>query len=122
MVECAKKSIKAHNPDIEWGTDIVCSFDLMVLRVLKNGDGEPEIKQHQAVVSDFTFQALGKETKNLNPPKYWRYAVDEYGNPQYDINGDPIKIGDPYAQIDQSTAIPSCDKGDGKCNYREDGY
>jgi len=122
MVECAKKSIEAHNPGIVWGRDIICSFDLMVLKVFQEGGLKPRIEQYQADVSDFTFAALGNSPDDLNPPKYWRYAVDEHGNQQYDENGDPIKIGDPFAQIDQSTEIPSCDKGDGNCNYREDGY
>jgi hypothetical protein len=30
--------------------------------------------------------------------------------------------GDPYAQIDESTAIPPCDCDTLTCNYREDGY
>ena len=124
MVECAMNSIKVHNPTIEWGKDFICSFDLMVLRVLQNKQGKPTIDKYRAIVSDFEFQALSNKTFNdLNTPKYWRYAIDENGNLQYDENGNPIKIGDPFAQIDQSTEIPSCDKGDGsKCNYRDDGY
>lgn len=31
-------------------------------------------------------------------------------------------VGDPYAQIDESTAIPACDCDTGECNYRADGY
>jgi ribonuclease Z len=122
MVKCAIKSVEAHNPDIVWGQDIIWSFDLMVLKVFQNGGGKPRIEQYQADVSSFTFAAIGNPPDDLNPPKYWRYAVDNDGNIQYDENGNPIKIGDPFAQIDQSTAIPSCDRGDGKCNYREDGY
>jgi hypothetical protein len=30
--------------------------------------------------------------------------------------------GDPFAQIDPSTAIPACDCDTGVCNYRSDGY
>ena len=123
MVECAMSSIEAHNEGIQWGTDFICSFDLMVLKVTQNGTAEPTIEKFRAEVSDYEFAALGKAYTDLNPPKYWRYAVDANGNIQYDANGNPIKIGDPFAQIDQSTAIPSCDNGDGvKCNYREDGY
>ena len=123
MVECAKKSVEAHNPGIVWGQDIIWSFDLMVLKVFQDGGLKPRIEQYQADVSDFAFAAIGNAPTDLNPPKYWRYAVDADGNMQYDENGDPIKTGDPFAQIDQSTEIPSCDSGDGKnCNYREDGY
>lgn len=122
MVECALESIKAHNPELKWGEDIICSFDLMVLKIFQDGGAKPRIEQYQAEVPDFVFAALGNSPDDLNPPKYWRYAVDENGNQQYDENGNPIKIGDPFAQIDQSTQIPSCDKGDGNCNYREDGY
>jgi ribonuclease Z len=122
MVECAKNSIEAHNPGIVWGEDIICSFDLMVLKVFQKGYKKPKIEQYQAVVSDFTFQAIGKQYNDLNPPKYWKYAVDEDGNQQYDENGDPVIVGDPYAQIDTSMEIPACDKNNGECNYREDGY
>jgi len=120
MVECARTSIEAHNPGIVWGEDIILSFDLMVLRVFQEGGPRARIEPYQADVSDFTFQAIGKQYDDLNPPKYWKYAVDEAGNPLYDEDGDPIIVGDPYAQIDTSTAVPACENG--RCNYREDGY
>lgn len=103
--ECAKTSIEAHNPEIEWGQDIILSFDLMVLKVFNEGY-VPRIETWQAEISDFTFAALGKQYNDLNPPKY----RDSDGN------------GDPFAQIDTSTEVPSCDDGNGNCNYREDGY
>jgi ribonuclease Z len=122
MEECVKTSIEAQNPGIEWGKDIILSFDLMVLKLFQEGGDQARIEQYQAVVSDFTFAAIGKQYNDLKPPKYWTYAVDENGNIQYDENGYPIKVGDPFAQIDTSREIPSCDDGNGNCNYREDGY
>ncbi len=106
MYECAKTSIEAHNPGIEWGKDIIVSFDLMVLKVFQEGGNQARIEQYQADVPDFTFTAIGKSYNDLKTPKYH----DSYGN------------GDPYAQIDISTQIPSCDDGKGNCNYRDDGY
>ncbi len=44
MVECAKNSIEAHNPGIVWGRDIICSFDLMVLKIFQNENGKPTIE------------------------------------------------------------------------------
>ena len=125
MVECALNSVQAHfgEGEIVWDpyepnrSNMIWSFDLMVLRVTAD-----EITQHQGVVSDFAFQAPTSLPDNLNPPKYWTFQVDEDGNLVYDEYGNPIKIGDPYAQIDTSTEIPSCDDGEGNCNYREDGY
>jgi ribonuclease Z len=124
MVECALDSVRQHCPWVELGKDLIWSFDLMVLRIFQDGTDKARIEQYQAEISDFTFSAIGpKELQHddLNPPKYWQYAVDEDGNIQYDQNGDPIIIGDPFAQIDSSTEIPSCDDGE-NCNYREDGY
>ncbi|MFZ2448666.1 MAG: hypothetical protein WAW37_20075 [Syntrophobacteraceae bacterium] len=99
-VTCAMQSVLDHNPNIEWGKDIIWSFDLMVIKVTPT-----QITQLQASVSDFGFSP----TVNLpdgaaNSPKY-----------HY-----PDGSGNPFAQIDTSTAMPDCD-GD-KCNYRDDGY
>lgn len=81
------------------------------------------VQEYRAVVSDFTFAAISKSFDDLNPPKYWTCKVDEEGNIiNDDDDGNPIKIGDPYAQIDTSTEIPSCDDGEGNCNCRDDGY
>jgi len=60
MVECAMSSIEAHNEGIQWGTDFICSFDLMVLKVTQNGTAEPTIEKFRAEVSDYEFAALGK--------------------------------------------------------------
>ncbi len=55
-------------------------------------------------VSDYAFSAMVPQT-------------DEPGNPpKYSDNGK----GDPYAQIDRSAEIPSCDGS--QCNFRDDGY
>jgi ribonuclease Z len=135
MVECALDSINRHCPWVVFdennpnNSNLIWSFDLMVLKVFQKGTPEnpqPIIEQYRAEVSDYTFAAFGPPNlrhKDLNPPKYWRYLYDSDGNIQYDENGDPIIIGDPYTQIDGSTEIPSCDDGTGEsCNYREDGY
>jgi len=79
MVECALESIRAHNPELIWGQDIICSFDLMVLKVFQDGVGKPRIEQYQAEVPDFAFAALGNQPRDLNPPKYWRYALMKMG-------------------------------------------
>ena len=118
MVECALNSVKQHCDWVVFDKDnpnngnFTWSFDLMVIKVFQKG-GHAEIERYQAEVSDFTFAAIGTQYDDLNPPKYWKYDVDE--------NGDVIITGDPYAQIDTSTEIPSCDDGV-NCNYREDGY
>ena len=119
--QCARESVLAHNPDIVWGEDVLLSFDLMVIKVFQDGGQNARIEKYRAVVSDFTFAAVYDAFDDLNPPKYWKYAVDENGNKIYQ-NGKPVKIGDPYAQIDTSTEIPSCDDGKGNCNFRDDGY
>lgn len=115
-VACAMKSVQEHcnvyqHKESISGKDaarITWSFDLMVISV--TGD---QIKEMRGHVSDFGFSP----TTNLpsgtpNTPKYWIWGTDSDGN--------PAKVGNPYAQIDTSTAIPECD--DGKCNYRDDGY
>jgi ribonuclease Z len=115
MVECALKSVKEHCDWVEFDKEnpndgnFTWSFDLMVIKVFQDGGEKASIEQYQADVSDFTFQAVGPQElqhDDLNPPKY----CDSDGN------------GDPYAQIDTSTEIPSCDDGGENCNYREDGY
>jgi len=54
-----------------------------------------------------------KAYTDLNPPKYWMYAVDANGNIQYDAKREPNKDRGPICPDRQSTAIPSCDNGDG---------
>lgn len=127
LVECALNSVKEHCSWVEFDENnpnngnFTWSFDLMVIKVFQEGIEKARIETYQAEVSDFTFAAIGKPYEDLKPPKYWKYAIDEYGNQLYDEKGDPIITGDPYAQIDVSTQIPSCDDGE-NCNYREDGY
>jgi ribonuclease Z len=108
-VACALKSVKAHCPWVEFDSwnhggnpqgNFAWSFDHMVLRVTKNN-----ITQLRGVTSDFEWTpTVNLPSGTPNIPKYH----DDEGN------------GDPYAQIDTSTAIPACE--DGKCNYRTDGY
>ncbi len=110
-VECAKKSVMEHcnivqgrdpEPD-EAAARITWSFDLMVITVSKD-----EILEQKGIVSDFEFSSTVQPVPGVRdiPAKY----SDEDG------------VGDPYAQIDESTAIPPCDCETGACNYREDGY
>lgn len=122
MVKCALASVQAHCPWVVFdennpsSSNMIWSFDRMVITVTKES-----IVQNKGVVSDFAFQAPVSSPDNQNTPKYWTYETDDSGNIVYE-NGKPVKIGDPYAQIDTSTQIPSCDDGDGNCNYRDDGY
>lgn len=69
----------------------------MVINMRKNA-----IRQRMAVVSDFVWQPLldpaivyGK----FDPPKYWKYYVDENGKTT------DQKVGDPYAQLDPDAAV-----------------
>lgn len=109
-VACAMKSVNAHcgvvqgrDPFIgEDARRITWSFDLMVITVSKNS-----IKEQKGVISDFEFSATVQPAPGtLNTAKYH----DDQNN------------GDPYAQIDESTAIQPCDCQTGACNYRTDGY
>jgi len=85
---------------MELGRDLVWSFDLMVLKVTKE-----RIVQLRGEVSDYGYSPkLNLPPGKSNTPKY------------NDGNGH----GDPYLQIDLSTAIPAC--GNNTCNYRDDGY
>jgi hypothetical protein len=80
---------------------ITWSFDLMVLTV-----GADRITERRGVVSDFEYSASIQPVPGVrNPAKYNQGGV-----------------GDPYAQIDESTGIPACDCETGACNYRTDGY
>jgi len=108
-VACAMKSVIEHCPDAyqvnmpQAGTRITWPLDLMVISV--SGD---QILEQKGVVSSFnnsaTIQPIPSGQKN--PPKY------------RDANG----YGDPYAQIETSTAIDPCDCDTGECHYRVDGY
>jgi ribonuclease Z len=98
-ITCALQSINKHCPDI--GTDLdhlgdyglAWSFDLMIIRVFA-GNPKPDIQRCKAQVLDYGFSPLVElPPGDLNPPKY---ATPD-GKP------------DPYAQIDQSSAI---DPGD----------
>jgi hypothetical protein len=81
----------------------------MVIRVFA-GDPKPEILVSKAEVLDFGFSPLYQAPPGpLNAPKYWKWDVDS--------NGNPIKVGDPYAQIDRSTEIQAGDD-----TYCKNGY
>ena len=95
-VACALESVKAHNPGIQMGRDIIWSFDLMVLKVSKS-----RIQQLRAVVPDFGFSPWVQPHANLNPPKY------------HDASG----AGDPFAQIDTTQQIQA-----GPDTYCETGF
>ncbi|MEI7892427.1 MAG: hypothetical protein WCI05_05020 [Myxococcales bacterium] len=117
----ALNSVRTHVPGITWDPtgiiqdggqhpasgagNITWSGDLMVLRVFPD-----RILVQRAVVSDYTYQPYpGAAYANQNPAKY--------------DDGDPsTPYGDPYAQIDSSTAVPAKDPVTGKDNYRADGY
>ena len=112
-VECAMNSVMQHcnvyqrndpqfpDPPPQDAARITWSFDLMVISVSKD-----QILEQQGVVSDFATSATVQQFPGTPlPAKY----SDEDG------------YGDPYAQIDESTAIQPCDC-DGNCNYRADGY
>ncbi len=116
-VACALESVQVHCPDIKkLGDKIAWSFDLMVIRVYKKN-----IQQLRANVSDFGWSPRFQVPPDANSPKYWQYQVDANGNIQYDSKGNPIKIGDPLAQIKWQDVIPPTNP-DGTENYREDGY
>jgi ribonuclease Z len=109
-VACAMKSVMEHcnvvqgrdpTPE-EHAARITWSFDCMVITVSKD-----QILEQRGVVSDFEWSATVQQVPGAkNPPKY----RTEDGQ------------GDPYAQIDQTTAIQPCDCETGACNYRADGY
>lgn len=121
-VACAIESVRKHVPDILWAEqydqshNITWSFDLMVIRVKPTS-----IKQLRGVVSDFGWSAVPQVEGELDTPKYWTYKVDENGNIVYDEDGNPIKVGDPRAQLDPSTEILATNE-DGSVNYCDNGY
>jgi len=108
-VACAKKSILPHWPDMQWGENFIVAFDLMVLKVTQSA-----ITQFKAEVPAFGFSPLITNPGNLKTPKYWTWGVDDQGN--------KVKVGDAYAQIDTHTELKECDPVTQNCNYRDDGY
>jgi ribonuclease Z len=110
-VECAIKSVTQHCSVVQ-GRDpkpkenaarITWSFDLMVITV-----SEDQIVEQRGVVSDFEYNSMPQ------PVPGTRDIPAKYSYP----NG----LGNPYAQIDETMAVPACDPETGECNYREDGY
>lgn len=78
--------------------DVSVATDLMVIDVTKKS-----IRQRRAVVSDFVWQPPLDpqiETANFDPPKYWKYYVDENS-----VTHKDIKVGDPYAQLDPNADV-----------------
>ena len=99
-VASAFNSVQAHCTNIVFGSNIVWSSDLMVLRVFPD-----RIEQRRAVVSNYAW----------NPPV--QLPTNGMYAPKYNTNG----VGDPFAQIDLSTQIPATNLN-GTVNYRTDGY
>ena len=118
-VACAMKSVGQHCRVVrgrdtlpgEGAARITWSFDLMVISVF------PErIVEQQGKVQEFGFSAT------YQPPPGTIVDPGDFNTPKYhypDQSGGTS--GDPYAQIDTSTAICACDS-DTECNYRIDGY
>jgi ribonuclease Z len=119
-VECALKSLREHCPVYrgnlppEWARPdaarVTWSFDGMVITISKD-----QILEQQGVVEEFGFQAT------LQPPA-GSDGDPHYNPPKYScVNAEGEIVGDPYAQIDESTAIAACGP-DGHCRYNPDGY
>ncbi len=98
-VASALQSVQAHT-NVVMGSDLVWSFDLMVLRVFPD-----RIEQRRAVVSDYCF----------NPPV--QLSTNATIIPKYNDGTN----GNPYAQIDLTTQVPATN-ADGSVNYRIDGF
>ena len=90
LLNCAARSGAAPPEAVR----ITWSFDCMVITVSKN-----RILEQRGVVSDFEWNFVPQPVPGVrNPAKY-----NKGGG------------GDPYAQIDESTAIPACDEATGEC-------
>ncbi len=101
-VESALQSVRNHVPDVRMGTDLIWSFDLMVLRVFPD-----RVEQVKANVNDYGFSPPAQGIHlDSNVPKYHT----------------PTGSWDAYAQIDTSAAIPAVDPDTHVLNYRVDGY
>ena len=99
-VASAITSISNHWSGVQFGTNFVCSFDLMVLRVFPD-----RIEQRRAEVSRFSNCPPVRIPPDTLTPKY------------HDAEGK----SDPYAQIDISSQITAKNPDDSE-NYREDGF
>lgn len=121
-VACALNSIQAHCPVYQGNlrppgiapeaARVTWSFDRMVITVAQDW-----IAEQRAVVEEFGFSA----TTQLPPGT--SYAGEGFNPPKYACRDSATGelVGDPYAQIDQSTAIAPCDP-DSQCRYSPDGY
>lgn len=75
--------------------DVTVATDLMVINVSKKA-----IEQRRAVVSDYVWAPPSDPavlSAAYETPKYWTYGVDG--------NGNQIKVGDPYAQLDPQADV-----------------
>ncbi|MCX6235558.1 MAG: MBL fold metallo-hydrolase [Bacteroidetes bacterium] len=100
-IASAMKSVRNHYP----AGEVTFATDLMVLNVSKT-----QISQRRAVVSAFAFYPVSTPLDEVNTPKYWKY------------NAQNKKVGDPFAQIDITEAVPAVDPDTGDVNYDENGY
>jgi len=120
-VECAFKSVVEQNATFQGpnlgklGEKVTWSYDGMVIRVR-----ESCIQQLRAVTDDWGWSPVYNVPGTLAPPKYWQYEVDSDGNIVYK-DGQPVKVGNPLAQIDYQDVIPPTGD-DGEYHYRSDGY
>jgi ribonuclease Z len=86
---------------------VTWAFDRMVITVSKD-----EIVEERGMVEALSF------SPTYQPPPGTEDDPDPFYPPKYHR---PSGIGDPFAQLDTSTAICACDE-QGDCNYREDGF
>lgn len=118
-VACAMRSLQEHGP-VYMGNNtshtadaarVTWSFDRMVITVSKD-----RILEQRGAVEEFGFQAT------YQPPPETYDNPDGFETPKYHYASQTGgTAGDPYAQIDTTTAICPCGP-DGECNFREDGY
>lgn len=109
-IDCARQSLDSHGIPRDWYT---FASDFMVVKVTKD-----EITQYKMRVSRHEYPyGGGPIPQPYDVPKYHTQAVDQDGNPLFDVAGNPILIGDPVAQLLLDDAILPGDD-----TYREDGY
>lgn len=103
-VACALKSVKAHCPWVELGTNMIWSFDLMTLSVRPR-----EIGVRRLRVNDFGWSPVPRVEGTPLPPKYWKWKTQ--------VDGSVAKDSDPTAQLKLDTLIEP-----GSDTYCADGY
>jgi ribonuclease Z len=102
-IRSARQSVENH-----YRGDLAFALDLMVFNVTKT-----HIQQRRGVVSGFAWYPVGLPNPNQNTPFYWTWSTDS--------SGTPVRVGDPYAQIDRTDAVPQKD-ANGNDNWSPDGY